>query len=111
MKGKTRQSHRKMPTRLFQPFDAAPLSVTQIESWMLPTSRRRSKLLTSPTMEARRGVFSESSSRHWYEVHPGCDYVSLLMAAEIVTQLVRMSCFILSGYSCEKWKYTVACCF
>lgn len=99
--------------------DAILLSMTQIESWMFPASRRRSKLLTLLTMEARRGVFSESSSRHrgQYEVHPSCDYVSLLMAAEIVMQTVRNSFFILLSYkafpSSEKWKYivTVAWCF
>lgn len=42
--------------------DAVLLSVTQKESWMFPTSRRRSKLLTLVTMEARFGV-SESFPR------------------------------------------------
>lgn len=40
--------------------DAVLTSMTQKESRMFPTSRRRSKLLTLVTMEARFGV-SESS--------------------------------------------------
>lgn len=52
MKARTGDTRRNANTAV-STADAVLLSMTQIESWTFATSRHRSKLLTSLTMEAR----------------------------------------------------------